>query len=332
MTEQRRVSMAAVAARAGVSHQTVSRVVNTPHQVRESTRHRVEQAIRELGFRPNLAARALVTGDSARLIGAISPGEALFGPSNMLAAIDRAAHAHDYATIVGTLTEADVDAARVTAQRFLALGADGVVFIATGPTTAGWALTLADRLPVCVIASGFGDDKVSTVGVDQGRGVRAAVHHLVAKGRSRIAHVAGPDDWFDARERSRSWHDTCSELGVLGPRLAGGWVAADGHRAAQTIADDPHRPDAVICANDHVALGLMHGLAERGVSVPEDVAVVGFDDVDGSDHFTPPLTTLRQPFARVGGRSIEVLEAMIRGAGPVQEWVAPELVVRASSG
>ncbi|CAI9405512.1 LacI family DNA-binding transcriptional regulator [Aestuariimicrobium sp. T2.26MG-19.2B] len=331
MRNGRAVSMAQVAQRAGVSHQTVSRVLNAPELVREPTRLRVQEAIRELGFRPNLAARALVRGTTTSLIGAVSPGNALFGPNHLLAAIDRAAHAHSFATVIGTLPEADLEAAHATSERFRVMGVQGVVFIAVGPPTAALASTLADDLPVCVIAPHFDDPRVSVIGVDHAAGARMAVEELVAEGRRRVTHVAGPQGWFDADVRAAAWQEETARLGVRGDLLPGGWSAGDGYAAAAAVLAAHPRPDAVFCANDQVALGLMRGLAHAGVSVPDDIAVVGFDDVDGADHFSPSLTTIRQPFAEVGERSIEVLWAMIGGAPPVRELLAPTLVVRSSS-
>lgn len=323
------VSMADVAEVAGVSHQTVSRVINAPDKVREETRQRVEDAIRELGFRPNLAARALVRGTAGALIGAVWPGEALFGPSNLLSAINAAARGIDRTTVVSTI--AGPGAVTEVAERFISLGAEGVVFVATGPDSAQLALRMSEHLPVCVVAAGFRDKRVSTVSVDQAAGARMALDHLISQGRRCVAHIAGPPDWFDAIERRAAWVDLTTTAEVMGPEVAGGWTSAEGYAALPALLAADPLPDAVLCANDQVALGLMHALAERGIRVPDDVAVIGYDAVDGSEHFQPSLTTVRQPFAAVGARAVEAVRDLVAGGPTVREMFGPELVLRGSA-
>jgi DNA-binding LacI/PurR family transcriptional regulator len=173
--------------------------------------------------------------------------------------------------------------------------------------------------------------RVHAVAVDQYAGARAAVRHLVDLGHTEVAHLAGPQDWIDARERCRGWHDELTDSGLTptGP-IDGDWSAERGYRVGLELATSG-LPTAVFAANDQLALGLLHAFAERGVLVPDEVSVVGFDDVDGAAHFVPPLTTVRQDFAALGRRCLGVLQAALADQELGAELIAPQLVVRSST-
>lgn len=332
VTTTRQPVMTDVAARAGVSHQTVSRVLNTPELVRPATRERVLAAIEELGYRRNLSARALATNRS-RLIGVMNSGVSYFGPGQTTRAIEVAARAAGYATIASAVEDATANP-RDTLEFFLGLAVEGLIIVA--PTTEiGEAIrALAGSLPIVIITTGLeAPEPMRVVAVDHEQGAREATRHLLNLGHATVTHIAGPDDWFDARARIAGWRDELRRAGAPEPAvIPGGWDARDGYAAAARILALPERPTAVFAANDLLALGLMRRLHEAGVGVPEDIAVVGYDDSAGSDFFTPALTTIRQPFDVVGSRAMSVLRATIEGGNPANMLIVPTLIVRESCG
>lgn len=323
--------MADVAAIAGVSHQTVSRVLNHPEKVRPETRARVEAAMAELDFRPNAAARALVTR-SSRLIGLVLPGENLFGPTHTMVALDAATRGHGYSTTLGVLGQPG--AAEQVLGRFLALNVDGVVVIAPDRAALDAAHALARRLPVVAIcgAAPDADGSLSCVHIDQHAGALQAVRQLAAAGARRIDHLAGRADWFDARARVSGWRQALAEVGLPGDVVPAGWAADDGFAAAGLVLPNSgDGPAGLFCANDQLALGAMHRAAELGLRVPGDLLVVGFDDTDGVDHLVPALSSVRQPLQEAGQLALELLLDVMAGQSARCVTVTPELVVRTSS-
>jgi DNA-binding LacI/PurR family transcriptional regulator len=324
--------MADVAARAGVSHQTVSRVLNEPELVRPATRERVLQAIEELGYRRNLSARALAT-KRTRLVGVLNSGVSYFGPGHTTRAIEAAARAAGDVTVASAVEDATQNPAD-TLDFLLNLAVEGLIIVAPTIEVADAVRRLAGTLPIVIIASGLdAPEPMHVVAVDHEQGARDATRHLLELGHRTVMHIAGPDNWFDARARVHGWRAELMRAGAPVPEpLAGGWDARDGYAAADRLLELPERPTAVFAANDLLALGLMRRLHEAGVRVPEDIAVVGYDDSAGSDYFTPALTTIRQPFDTVGTRAIAVLIKTIEGANPSNMLIVPTLIVRESSG
>ncbi|QCB92813.1 LacI family DNA-binding transcriptional regulator [Cellulomonas shaoxiangyii] len=322
--------MSDVAVVAGVSHQTVSRVLNDHPSVRPETRARVLDAIAALGYRRNLAARALVTRRTGS-IGVITPGSALFGPTSTLVALERAARDAGRYVSVATLRSFGPDEVVPAVEHFLAQGVDGVVVVAPRTDTLAAVGSVRAPVPVVVISSAPEVDAGRSVSVDQAAGGEVATRHLLASGRRTVLHVAGPREWFDAQDRLRGWHAALTAAGVpVPPPVHAGWSAADGYEVGLRLVAEG-LPDAVFAANDQLALGLLHAFRGAGVRVPDDVAVVGFDDEPGSAFAAPPLTTVRQGFDELGERAVAALVAALDGAPPGRELIAPELVVRGSA-
>ncbi|WP_413452393.1 LacI family DNA-binding transcriptional regulator [Georgenia phoenicis] len=324
--------MADVAAHAGVSHQTVSRVLNSPDLVRPATRERVERAIEALGYRRNMSARALATRRS-HLIGVVTPAVTLFGPSHMTLAIQEAALTYGYATISAATETARTSPTEVL-DFFLTLGVDGVIVVAPTTQTAVEAQRLAGTLPVVAIATDLADPgPLHVVAIDNEQGARDATAHLVSLGHERIAHLAGPADWFDARARVVGWRAALEEAGLPVPEpVSGGWEGTDGYAGAHRLLAQRELPTAVFAANDYMALGAMRAFHRAGLRIPDDIAVVGYDDVAGCEFYEPPLTTVRQPFEALGRHAIDTLFAALDGreGDPVPN--RPRLIVRESSG
>ncbi|CAA9355676.1 MAG: Transcriptional regulator, LacI family [uncultured Nocardioidaceae bacterium] len=325
--------MADVARVAGVSQKTVSRVVNDAPNVRGPVRARVLEAIDDLGFRPNAAARALVTQRTAT-IGIVTPGIPLYGPSAQLFGLERAAREAGYAVVIVSTAGGGRDELEAAVDRLLALQVDG---LAIGAPVGGVGLPAAAFRGVPAII--VGDPLVDTAGCvwvscDQATGARAATQHLLSLGHRTVWHVAGPPTWHSAEVRRESWAQALAEAGVeQEDPLVGDWTAASGYAAGLRLAE---RPDvtAVFAANDHMAVGVLRAFREHGRDVPAEVSVVGFDDTPESEYAMVPLTTVRQDFDALGRRAIAELVAGLSGrrsgAGPITLPV--ELVVRHSSG
>jgi DNA-binding LacI/PurR family transcriptional regulator len=343
----RRVSMADVAARAGVSGQTVSRVVNASPRVDPVTRARVEHAMAELDYRPHRAARALRTGRT-QTIGLVAATLATIGNSRMLQAVADAAAARGYSLVVVTLGRtADVEADPIAAafERLRDQGVDGAIVLNEATALVHDASVPADLRLVVVDAPdgarGPGVDGAggargpgfSIVQTDHAAGARVATEHLLSLGHTTVHHLAGPARSFSADERERGWRAALVAAGAAVPEpVRGDWTAASGHRLGQRLAADP-AVTAVFAANDQMALGLLRALADAGRRVPEEVSVVGFDDVADAAQYRPPLTTVRQDFDALGARAVEVLVSGIeRGAAPVSYTLPAQLVVRDSTG
>ncbi|PWD52606.1 LacI family transcriptional regulator [Serinibacter arcticus] len=332
--------MAAVARRADVSHQTVSRVLNNHPSVRTSTRERVLQAMADLDYRPNRLARALVTSRSG-LIGVVTSGSAKYGPTSTLMAVEEAARGAGYAASVTAVHDNDPEALATrmadTLLSFDSQAVEGVIVIAPRVSTVLALETISSRAPLLLIAAGVApSSRFGVVSVDQSQGARAATAHLVAQGHTSIGHLAGPADWFDSRERYRGWVEELESAGLQpGPVWEGDWSADFGYDVGRRLVADPDRPTGIVASNDQMALGLLRAFGEAGVAVPGDVSVTGFDDIEGTAHFQPPLTTVRQDFAQLGEAAIASMLQMIEerttptGAVPL---IPTELVVRASTG
>ncbi len=322
-----RASMADVAALAGVSGQTVSRVVNGSPRVDPETRRRVEQAMASLGYRVHRAARALRTGRT-QTIGLVASTLSSVGNSRMLQAVADAASARSYSLVVVTLGDrGDIAGAF---ERLRDQGVDGVVVLNEATELARGAEPPADL--ALVVVDSPPDERFTIVETDHAGGGRAATGHLLGLGHAAVHHLAGPTGSFAAAERERGWREALEAAGATAPEpVRGDWTAASGHRSGSVFAADP-AVTAVFAANDQMALGLLRALADAGRTAPDGVSVVGFDDVADAADYRPPLTTVRQDFDALGERAVAALVAGIEDAAPHRlETVPARLIVRAST-
>ncbi|MET9785884.1 LacI family DNA-binding transcriptional regulator [Streptomyces canus] len=327
-------TMADVARLAGVSHQTVSRVLGDHPNVRDETRIRVQRAIEEMGYRRNSSARALVTRRT-RTLGVVASNTTLYGPASTLFALEEAARAEGYVVSTVGLRRLTVETLAEALDHLSEGGVEGVIALAPQRSAVEALAELRRPFPVVAVGTGSGV-AIPSVNVDQCAGARLATGHLLASGHRTVWHLAGPEDWQEAADRADGWRATLEEAGVAPPLpLGGDWSPLSGYRAGQELAGWVGRGlTAVFVANDQMALGVLRALREAGVRTPEDVAVVGFDDIPESEFFAPPLTTVRQDFATVGKRSIGLLLDLIEGRTPAESSriaIEPQLVVRAST-
>ncbi|CAB4743007.1 unannotated protein [freshwater metagenome] len=329
----RSATLADVARLAGVSAMTVSRVLNDRGNVSDSTRIRVRRAIDQVRYRPNAMARSLVLGRS-QTIGVVTFDTAQYGPGSAVLGIERAARERGYGVTITVMERPDHDALRSAVLSLNDRMVDGMVVIAPFTAMAGALRDLGRGTPVVAAEAGH-QGEVPIVGIDQGLGARLATRHLLEFGHRTVHHIAGPADWIESRLRSNGWRAELSEHGVTAPPvLDGDWTAKSGYDAGLRLADDGS-VTAVFVANDQMALGLLHALHERGVRVPQDVSVVGFDDTPESAFFLPSLTTVRQDFATLGEVAVELLDRLVTDAAYVAEdrlLIDPTLVVRKSAG
>lgn len=322
--------MADVARLAGVSHQTVSRVINGQDNLRPETRERVLDAIRQLGYRPNTAARALVTRRSAT-IGVVGSKSGFWGPSTVHRAVQAAGRAAGYfvsSVNLQSLTRAEfVDAIDHLRDQHV----EGIILIAATDEAVEVARAQEDLGTPVVVVEGDAARTQWTVGVDQVAGAALGTQHLIDLGHTSIAHLAGPRSWTEARARLEGWRQAMGAAGLPLPRhRVGDWSARSGYQVGREIAGSTD-VTAVFCANDQMALGLLRALHDAGRRVPEDISVVGFDDIPEAAFLIPPLTTVQQDFTAVGQRAIETLRSAISGAAAPERLIGPTLVVRSST-
>ncbi|NAZ76216.1 substrate-binding domain-containing protein [Kineococcus sp. T13] len=326
--EARMPVLADVAQLAGVSQQTVSRVVRGSGSVARRTRERVEQAIAELGYRPNVAARTLVTRRSHR-IGVVAANSSLYGAATTLAGVQEAARAEGYSVSLVMLPDLSPASVQGALEELRAQYVDGA--IAVVPEDASQeAVRAAEAAFPCVLAPGLDGAGVPDAYWAEVAAAREATHHLLDLGHRTVHHVAGPSDWAESRARSTGWRTALVErLRTVPPPLRGDWSAASGYAAGRRLVD--LGASAVFVGNDHMAIGVLRALAEAGLSVPGDVSVVGFDDVPEAAYLSPPLTTVRQDFTEIGRRCVRVLLGRLHDHVVEPGEVTPSLVVRSST-
>ncbi|MCC3294443.1 LacI family DNA-binding transcriptional regulator [Arthrobacter sp. zg-Y411] len=318
-----------VAAAAGVSYQTVSRVINGHPSLRDSTRQRVLEAMEQLQFRPNRAARALVTRES-RIIGALVASGAEYGPTATLQAVQNAANEAGYVVDAVHIDNADRSSIEEALDRLMSHAVEGLVLLAPQSRTLEVIEQLSIRIPFVTVHSLHSEDH--RMSVDQLAGARLATRALLELGHRKVVHVPGPEGWVETEARRQGYLEEMTAWG-LAPAVvsAGEWTAESGYRVGAELRNGLQF-SAVFSGNDHIALGLVHAFAEAGLRVPEDVSVVGFDDVPEAAHFLPPLTTVRQDFPELGRRCVAVLLGELQGRDPVKTGdVAPKLVRRGST-
>ena len=321
-----------VAERAEVSVASVSRVLTGAGPVTPATRDKVMEAVEALQYVPHSGARSLSTSKT-QTIGVILPD--LYGEyfSELIRGMDVAARTLGYHLIVSSSHDDAEEAS--AAIRSMRGRVDGLIVLSPHLDAANLAASLAGRLPILLMNGGDGAGRPSIV-VDNHGGAVQAVEHLVATGRRRIAHISGPAGNLEAEARLAGYLEAVARANLPSLVVEGEFTQASGHRAAAELAARAERPDAIFAGNDMMAVGAMLALQDAGLGVPDDVALVGFDDVPIAGLMRPALTTLRIQIAETGRSALERLVRLINAAGEAVadtacEVVRPELVVRPSS-
>ncbi|MCU1414626.1 MAG: LacI family transcriptional regulator [Microbacteriaceae bacterium] len=318
-----------VARLAGVSYQTVSRVLNNSEALRPETKQRVLEVIDQIGYRPNQAARALVTSRS-RTIGVLTSQTAHYGSATSLHAIEEAARKAGYLVSTTSIATSDYESIRDRLEYLMSQSIEALIVIAPQVRVFDAIRELEIRVPLVTLGSTLGDDHA--LSVDQMAGARLATRHLIDLGHQHILHLAGPQDWIEAEARMKGFIDEVVDADLIAyPPILGDWTADFGHYVGRELL---RRTDftAIFAANDQMALGLMHAFREGGLEVPRDISIVGFDDIPEAAHYWPPLTTVRQDFAELGRRSLALLVGELNGSRWMgHDQITPELVIREST-
>jgi len=328
----RKPSITDVARIAGVSYQTVSRVINDAPDVNAGTRARIHEIIAEVGYRRNRSAAALVTNRSTS-IGIVTDGSPRFGPVGTLLSLEREARERGYGVAVAAANEPYERSVQAAFNTLDESGVDAIIVIAPRLSMAEATRRASIRVPVEMIAAGAsGAPNVFTYSEDQESGARMATQHLIDLGHTDIAHIAGSMDWFDGRVRKSGWESALAGAGLRpGLCIEGDWSPKWAYEVGLRLIAEGRVPSAIFAVSDHTALGLIRAFSENGVRVPHDVSIVGFDDLEGSDYFLPPLTTVRQDFPALARGTIEVLLGAVEGRDVDRTPSVPTLVVRDST-
>jgi DNA-binding LacI/PurR family transcriptional regulator len=332
MRGRRAPVMSDVGRLAGVSHQTVSRVINGSLHVRPETRDRVLWAMRELNYRPNSVARALVTGRS-KTLGVVTFDTTLYGPATTLYGVERAAHEAGYFITIASLEALDRPSVLDAIERLRVQGVDGILVIAPQAGAARALMQAPAGMPLLVAVEAGPTQAVPVVAIDQLAGAAMATQHLLDLGHKTVWHITGPSDFLESQQRTHGWRTTLEAAGADAPEpLIGDWSPRAGYELGRRLTAEPSLT-AIFVANDQMALGVLRAMHEAGRKVPEELSIVGFDDIPEAAYFAPPLTTVRQDFDEMGSRSVRLLLEMLETGTPAEAGpgVQPRLIVRSST-
>lgn len=329
---QRRVGMRDVAKAAGVSSQTVSKVANGLPGVSDETRRRILQIMRDLGFQPNVWARALKTGQASS-IGVICDETPRPGPSLVIYGVESAARRAGYYSTVAGLPRATPDSLEQSVERLLSLSVAGIVVNVAMSSEAGLLNQLRTDIPLVAVWAPT-DTRLPVATYDHRAAAARATRHLLEMGHATVHHVAGIRNQFGTDQRLAGWREALMQAGAPVPDAQhGDWDARSGYACGRVLAAD-RTVTAVFAANDYMALGVIKALREAGRSVPGDVSVMGYDNAPEAAFFDPPLTTINQDFPALGERAFDMLAVQI-GLGESGSWqpYLPELelIVREST-
>ena len=333
-----RVSMTDVARQAGVSQKTVSRVVNGEPHVADAIRAKVQEVIDEMGFRPNAAARALVTRRNQR-IGMVTLSTSLYGPASILEGVDSALRDSGYYLSVARTQGNDVAGLQAAIDELVTQDIAGLVL--SEPIDLGHPdLRIPNGLPVLSFDSPTPDTLATeprpdelVMGADEMAGARSATEHLLALGHRTVHHVGGTEGWAATARRVSGWRDALSDAGIDAPAVVhGDWSPRSGYEATTELLRRGG-VTAIFAANDHMAIGAIRAVEQAGLRVPGDVSIVGFDDAPEAEYLSTPLTTVRQDFAEVTRLAMHRLVRTIEGNPPAERHrlVPAQLVVRESA-
>lgn len=332
---RRSPTIADIARLAGVSPSTVSRSLAGNERIGKETRRRIADVARDLGYSVNRHARSLRMQRSGILL-VLIPDIANLNYSDLLMQIDSIAHERGYDIRIG---HTGVDAGRVDrqAEELFTGGIDGILLTSDYcPSSISQRLAAGEVLPVVrTLSPTAPDERIVGVQIDEEAAAFDAVSHLVKRGYRRIAHLAGSPGVLVSRLRMNGWRRALVEAGLQIPDkfIGEGFAVDDGRRAARSLMARTVYPDAVFCANDLSAYGLMAELQANGLKIPQDIAVAGFDDLSFSSLFSPPLTTVRLPRREMAEASVRYLVDLIdRKATPSPDYIPHQLIIRKSSG
>ena len=338
---KKRVTIKDVAQSAGVSTQTVSRVMNNFSYVSGETRQRVEAVVEKLGYHPSTLARSLSQQRSYTL-GIVTFDLKYIGPSRTLKGIADKADELGYMLLMKELDNFDANRIDNAIDSLLARQVDGILWAVPeiGENHA-WVDERMVKIPVPVLFIAMRPrNGIPSVATDNFQGAALAIQHLLDCGRKKIGHISGPLGWWEADERKRGWQETLKAAGVdtSEKRCAeGNWSPVSGEQAFTQLLESFPDMDAVFVAHDQMALSVLREAWHRGINIPEQLAVIGFDNIPESAYFYPSLTTISQDLQLLGGQAVQNTVEMIQARQRNQpiltqsSFIQPTLVVRESS-
>jgi LacI family transcriptional regulator len=334
-----KVTIKDIASRCKVSTQTVSRVINKRPDVSPETRELVENTIAELGYFPSALARSLVQQRSYTL-GVITAGLRFVGVSQTLNGITEQCEAEGYALLIKELPRFDTTDIVPVIESLMEHQVEGIIFAA--PELNENVKIAQSQLPTfcppIIFLKCQANPNYTTISIDNYGGARKAIEHLLSIGRQEIALITGPLEWLEARQRKQGWEDALYSMGIT-PKAnkwaQGNWSSASGESAFAELALNYPEMNAVFVSNDQMALGVLHYAHEHGIRVPEDIAVIGFDDVTEAAYYTPALSTVSHPLRQLGFMAVKALVEQIEGRGssstPRHIVLSTELILRDST-
>ena len=342
MINQKRVTNKEVALAAGVSTQTVSRVINERPDVAPETRKRVQEVIAELGYRPSAVARSLIQQRSFTL-GVVTAGLKYIGPSMILSGITREAEKTGYAVLLMELPKFDTEDVEPIFESLMTRHVDGIIWaVPEVGDNQRWLKQQSPALSVpFIFLTAPPHSGLPSADYDNCRGGKTATEHLLQQGYRHIGHVSGPLEWLSARQRKEGWQDALRDAGIETAEMRwteGNWSSASGERAFSQLLEEYPEMDAVFVANDQMAIGVLQVACKQGINVSQDLGVVGFDGIAESAYFWPPLTTMDQDLPKLGSIAVSELVGIIESKwdGTMSEEsnsvkLEPQLIIRESS-
>lgn len=338
----KKVTIKDVAVAAGVSHQTVSRVMNDRPDVAKETRRRVLQVIEELDYLPSAIARSL-SRQHSQTLGVVTAGLKYIGPSRTLNGITEQAEELGYGLLLKELPSFNTNDNKPILNFLISRQVDGIIWAVAEIGKNHEQLQQLHKeisIPMVFLTMSTRED-MFIVAVDNYLGGWKATEHLLEQGCRNIGHVSGPLSWWESRQRKSGWHDALLEAGIPAEEHhseEGDWSSASGQHAMAQILKNFPQMDAIFIANDQMALGALQLVCQNEIKVPDDIAVVGFDNLPESQYFWPPLTTVRQNLRQLGSTAVSELVRIIDAnrmdhevLQPQVVTLCPELVVRKSS-
>jgi LacI family transcriptional regulator len=342
MIDKKKTTIYEVAKEAGVSRQTVSRVLNNRPDVSRETRKRIKDIMERLEYHPSAIARSLSSPKSYTL-GVVTAGLKYVGPSRTLSGITRGAEELGYGLLLKELASFSANNVHPLLQWFRSHHVDGILWAAPEiGDNRNWLEELPAEIDIPILFLTMENRAdVSIVTIDNYFGGRLATQHLIGLGRKNIGHISGPLDWWEARQRKQAWEDTLAEADLqAGERMwvEGNWSSRSGKLAIGDLLDKFPEMDAIFVGNDQMALSVLQTAAERGMRVPDDLAVIGFDGIPEAEFYSPPLSTVSQNQGELGRTAVQELVRIVdeklqdeNGIQPSQISLKPELIVREST-
>lgn len=342
MEKRAKLTINEVADKAGVSRQTVSRVMNNRPDVADETRKRVLRIIEELDYRPNAVARSL-SMKRTNNFGLVTAGLEFTGPSVTMSGIAKETEQLGYGLYLKDLPRFNTDSIQNIIDWFLARQVDGIIWaVPEIGNNRDWINNFIDNIRIPIIFLTAEKRKnISTVTIDNYYGAKLATRHLIESGRKNIGHISGPMDWWESKQRYHGWRDALKENGINPKenRVAeGNWSSRSGKKAFAQLLDSFPEMDALFVANDQMALSVLQTACELKIKIPDQLAVSGFDGIPESEFFSPPLTTICQNLVELGSVAVQQLAQMVENNHSDKEsresiYIAlkPELIIRQSS-